>query len=99
MYIIIAGIGRVGYTLAKSLSEKGHDIVLIDIDKNVCKKASADIDALVINGDCTKTKTLEEAGIEDADIYIAVTGKEEVNLMSSLLAKSYGINKTIARIS
>lgn len=38
MYIIIAGIGRVGYTLAKSLSEKGHDIVLIDIDKDICKK-------------------------------------------------------------
>ncbi len=99
MYIIIAGIGRIGYTLAKSLSEKGHDIVLIDIDKDVCKKVSAEIDALVINGDCTKTKILEDAGIEDADIYIAVTGKEEVNLMSSLLAKSYGVNKTIARIS
>ena len=99
MYIIIAGIGRVGYTLAKSLSEKGHDIVLIDIDKEKCKKASADIDALVINGDCTKIKTLEEAGIEDADMYIAVTGKEEVNLMSTLLAKSCGVKKTIARIS
>ena len=99
MYIIIAGIGRIGYTLAKSLSEKGHDIVLIDIDKDVCKKVSAEIDALVINGDCTKTKILEDAGVEDADIYIAVTGKEEVNLMSSLLAKSYGVNKTIARIS
>ncbi|MEO2117183.1 MAG: NAD-binding protein [Methanocaldococcus sp.] len=99
MYIVIAGIGRIGYTLAKSLSEKGHDIVLIDVNKDVCKKVSAEIDALVINGDCTKTKTLEEAGIEDADIYIAVTGKEEVNLMSSLLAKSYGVDKTIARIS
>ena len=65
MYIIIAGIGRVGYTLAKSLSKKGYDVVLIDIDKDVCKKVSSEIDALVINGDCTKTKTLEEAGIED----------------------------------
>ncbi|CAB3287737.1 Trk system potassium uptake protein TrkA homolog [Methanocaldococcus lauensis] len=99
MIIIIAGIGRIGYTLAKSLCDKGHDIVLIDNDKEICNKVSAEIDALIIHGDCTKTKTLEEAGIEDADIYIAVTGKEEVNLMSSLLAKSYGVDKTIARIS
>ncbi|WP_457611877.1 NAD-binding protein [Methanocaldococcus sp.] len=97
MYIIISGLGRVGYTLAKSL-EKKHDLVLIDINPKRCELISAEIDAIVINGDCTKIKILEEAGIEDADLYIAVTGKDEVNLMSSLLAKSYGV-KTIARIS
>ncbi|ENN95634.1 TRK system potassium uptake protein TrkA [Methanocaldococcus villosus KIN24-T80] len=99
MYIIIAGIGRIGYTLGKSLSER-YDVVLIDINKKICDKVAKEIDALVINGDCTKTKTLEDAGIDDADIYIAVTGKDEVNLISCLLAKKYyGVEKTISRIS
>ncbi|EHP89674.1 NAD-binding protein [Methanotorris formicicus] len=99
MYIIMAGIGRVGYALAKSLSGKGYDLVLIDVDKEKCKTISAELDALVIHGDCTKTKILEDAGIEDADIFIAVTGREEINLMSSLIAKGYGVAKTIARVS
>ncbi|GBF36217.1 MAG TPA: TrkA family potassium uptake protein [Methanothermococcus okinawensis] len=98
MYIVIAGIGRVGYTLAKSLAEKNHDLVLIDISKEVCEEVVSEIDALVINGDCTRVKTLESADIESADIYIAVTGQQEINLMSALLAKNYGVSKTIVRV-
>ncbi len=98
MYIIIAGIGRIGLALAKSLSEKNHDLVLIDMDKKVCEEAASEIDALVINGDCENTKTLENAGITDADIFIATTGYQEINLMSSLLAKNYKVPKTIARV-
>ncbi len=86
-----------GFTLAKYL-EKKHDLVLIDINPKKCEIASNEIDGIVINGDCTKIKILEDAGIDNADYYIAVTGKDEVNLLSSLLAKSYGV-KTIARIS
>ncbi|WP_423792762.1 potassium channel family protein [Methanocaldococcus indicus] len=99
MYIIIAGLGRVGFTLAKSLEKRGHDLVLIDIDKERCKLASMEIDCIVINGDCRKSKVLEDAGIEEADIYIAVTGREEINILSALLAKNYGVNKILARIS
>ncbi|HIQ38657.1 MAG TPA: TrkA family potassium uptake protein [Methanothermococcus okinawensis] len=98
MYIVIAGIGRVGYTLAKSLAGKNHDLVLIDISKEVCEEVASEIDALVINGDCTRVKTLESADIESADIYIAVTGQQEINLMSALLAKNYGVPKTIVRV-
>jgi len=99
MYIIIAGMGRVGSTLAKSLSGKGHDLVLLDTDKKVCEDIASEIDALVINGDCTRIKTLESAGIDDADMFIAVTGKQEINLMSSLIAKNYNVQKTIARVN
>ncbi|AXI25366.1 potassium transporter TrkA [Methanofervidicoccus sp. A16] len=98
MYIVIAGIGRVGFALAKSLAEKNHDLVLIDISKEVCEEVACEIDALVINGDCTRIKTLESADIESADIYIAVTGQQEINLMSALLAKNYGVPKTIVRV-
>lgn len=98
MYIIIAGIGRVGLALAKSLSEKKHDLVLIDTNKKVCEEIASEIDALVINGNCEDIKTLENAGINDADIFIATTGYQEINLMSSLLAKNYNVPKTIARV-
>jgi len=98
MYIVIGGIGRVGFALAKSLAEKNHDLVLIDISKEVCEEAASEIDALVINGDCTRIKTLESADIESADIFIAVTGRQEINLMSALLAKNYNVPKTIVRV-
>ncbi|AEH07430.1 potassium channel family protein [Methanothermococcus okinawensis] len=98
MYIIIAGMGRVGHILAKSLSGK-HDLVLIEKDKKVCETIASEVDALVINGDCTSIKTLENAGIDNADMFIAVTGRQEINLISSLLAKNYQIPKTIARVS
>ena len=98
MYIVIAGIGRVGFALAKSLAEKNHDLVLIDKSKEICEEVASEIDALVINGDCTRVKTLESADIESADIYIAVTGRQEINLMSALLAKNYGVPKTIVRV-
>ena len=98
MYIVIAGIGRVGFALAKSLAKKNHDLVLIDVSKEVCEEVASEIDALVINGDCTRVKTLESADIESADIYIAVTGRQEINLMSALLAKNYGVPKTIVRV-
>ncbi|ABR54816.1 TrkA-N domain protein [Methanococcus vannielii SB] len=99
MYIIIAGIGRVGISLAKSLSGKGHDLVLLDENKKTCEEVASEIDALVINGDCTKIKSLENAGIEDADMFIAVTGNQEINLISSLIAKKSNVSKTIARVS
>lgn len=99
MYIIIAGMGRVGSALAKSLSGKGHDLVLLDTDKKVCEDIASEIDALVINGDCTRIKTLESAGIDDTDMFIAVTGKQEINLMSTLIAKNYNVQKTIARVN
>ncbi|HIP16796.1 MAG TPA: TrkA family potassium uptake protein [Methanothermococcus okinawensis] len=98
MYIIIAGIGRVGFALAKSLSGKNHDLVLIDTLKEICEEVACEIDAIVINGDCTRIKTLENADIESADMFIAVTGQQEINLMSALLAKNYGVPKTVARV-
>ncbi|MBP2172237.1 potassium channel family protein [Methanococcus voltae] len=99
MYIIVAGMGRVGSTLAKSLSEKNYDLVVIDSRKEVCDEVAGELDALVLNGDCTKVKTLENAGIEEADVFIAVTGNQELNLISGLIAKKHGVAKTIARVS
>lgn len=93
------GGGRVGLKLASSLSKEGQDITLIESDSKICSDAAADIDALVICGNGTSVKTLEEANIKDADIFVAATGNDESNLLACILVKDHGLKKIIARVS
>ncbi len=99
MYIIIMGGGRVGLTLANYLSEEGNDITLIESDESLCNEVAADLDALVICGNGTNSKLLEETNIEDADYFIAVTGNDEANLLSCILVRKYDVPHIIARVS
>ena len=68
MYVVIMGGGRVGLHLAHSLVVTGHDVTLIESDENLCATAAGEIDALIICGNGTDIKTLEESNIEDADV-------------------------------
>ncbi|MCC7553811.1 MAG: TrkA family potassium uptake protein [Methanobacteriaceae archaeon] len=99
MYVIIMGAGRVGLSLANLLIEDGYDITIIESDGNLCSHASLELDALVICGNGTDTKILEEANIEDADYFVATTGYDESNLLSCILVKNYEVPKIIARVS
>ncbi|MDD1764062.1 MAG: TrkA family potassium uptake protein [Methanobacteriaceae archaeon] len=99
MYVVIMGGGRVGLHLAHSLVTTGHDVTLIESDENLCATAAGEIDALIICGNGTDIKTLEESNIEDADVFVAATGNDEANLLSSILVKEYKIPKLIARVS
>ncbi len=99
MYIVIMGGGRVGLTLASSLVTRGRDVTLIENDSNLCTNAATELDALVICGSGTNVKTLEEANIADADVFVAATGNDEVNLLSCILVKEYHVPKIIARLS
>jgi trk system potassium uptake protein len=99
MYIVIMGGGRVGLTLASSLVTRGRDVTLIENDSNLCTNAAAELDALVICGSGTNVKTLEEADIADADVFVAATGNDEANLLSCILVKEYHVPKIIARLS
>jgi trk/ktr system potassium uptake protein len=99
MYVVIMGGGRVGLHLAHSLVATGHDVTLIESDENLCATAAGEIDALIICGNGTDIKTLEESNIEDADVFVAATGNDEANLLSSILVKEYKIPKLIARVS
>jgi trk system potassium uptake protein TrkA len=99
MYIVIMGGGRVGLTLASSLVALGHDVTLIENDSNLCSNAASELDALVICGNGTDIKTLLEANIGDADVFVAATGNDEANLLSCILVKDYNISKVIARVS
>jgi trk system potassium uptake protein TrkA len=99
MYIVIMGGGRVGLTLASSLVTRGRDVTLIENDSNLCSNAAAELDALVLCGSGTNVKTLEEANIADADVFVAATGNDEANLLSCILVKEYHVPKIIARLS
>lgn len=93
------GAGRVGLNLASNLVGRGHDVTIIENDDNLCSDAAAELDALVICGNGTDTKTLEEANVADADVFVAATGNDEANLLSCILVKEYKIKKIIARLS
>ena len=99
MYVVIMGGGRVGLNLASSLVTGGHDVTLIENDSKLCNNAASELDALVICGNGTDIKTLDEANVSEADVFVAATGHDEANLLSCILVKEYNIKKIIARVS
>lgn len=99
MYIIIMGGGRVGLALANLLIDNGEDITLIESNEALCAEISGELDALVICGNGTNSKLLEETNIEDADFFIATTGNDEANLLSCILVRKYDVPHIIARVS
>jgi trk system potassium uptake protein TrkA len=98
MRIVIAGMGDVGYHLAKQLSSEEHDIIAIDMDQQRLSHSDSMADILTINGSSTSISILKQAQVERADLFVAVTSFEEVNVTSAILAKKLGAKKTIARI-
>jgi len=99
MLIVIAGMGDVGFHLAKQLSKESHDIVAIDTDAQRLAYAGSLTDILAIIGSSTSIKTLKDAKIEKADLLVAVTSSEEVNITTAILGKKLGAKKSIARVS
>ena len=99
MYVVICGGGRVGVNLSLFLISDGHDVALIENDENLCSEVASEIDALIICGNCTDTKVLEEANLDEADVFVAATGNDETNLLSCILVKEYKVPKIISRVS
>ena len=98
MNIIIIGAGDIGFNLAKMLSFEKHDISLIEKDHDNYTHAADTLDANVFHGSGTSFTLLEKAGIQDADLLVAVTNSDEVNLLAAITAKQYGVKKTVARV-
>ncbi|KNY25119.1 potassium channel family protein [Pseudobacteroides cellulosolvens] len=100
MFIVIVGGGKVGYYLIKSLIPHNHKIVVFDPVAEICHKIANELNIPVINGDGTDIDKLTKIGLSDADIFIAVTGKDEDNLIACQLAKkNFGVKRTIARVN
>lgn len=98
MRIIIAGAGEVGTHLAKMLSNENHDIIIIDTEETRLKPIESTLDVLTYHGSATSIALLQEILQKKTDLFIAVTHSEDTNIVSSVLAKRFGANKTIARI-
>ena len=99
MNIIICGAGRVGYTIAKLLSEQDHSITVIDQSSEDIQKINEDLDVKSIVGKATFPSVLEKANAEEADMIIAVTRSDEINMLICQIAFSvFRISKKIARI-
>ncbi|MCR5687474.1 MAG: Trk system potassium transporter TrkA [Lachnospiraceae bacterium] len=98
MKIIIVGCGKVGATLAEHLNQEGHDITIIDRHWEKLKYLSERIDVMGVEGNGASITTQREAGVQGADILIATTNSDELNLLCCLIAKKAGNCQTIARI-
>lgn len=98
MQIIIVGCGNVGTTLAEQLSKEGHNISVVDMNAAKVEDVSNRYDVMGIVGNGASFLVQNEAGISDADLMIAVTASDELNLLCCLIAKKAGDCHTIARV-
>lgn len=98
MNIIIVGDGKVGYTLAELLSQEDHNITIVDNNSEALRKADDALDVMCVKGNGASISVLREAGAEHADVLIAATSLDEVNMVCCLNAKHLGTNFTVARV-
>jgi trk system potassium uptake protein TrkA len=95
---IVIGAGKVGYHISEQLAREQNDVVLIDTREEALAPAREALDVLTLLGNGASPLVLEEAGVSDADMVIAVTTQDEVNIISCLTAKYYGAATTVARV-
>lgn len=88
--IIIVGCGKVGHTLTEQLAREGHDVTIVDTNERVLRDTSEVFDVMGVRGNGASLSVLEEAGIRKADLFIAVTGSDELNLLCCTIAKKAG---------
>ena len=99
MRVAIAGAGNVGRSIARELTENGHQVLLIEREPKALKTASVPAAQWLLADACEVT-SLEEAGLHECQVVVAATGDDKVNLVVSLLAKTeYGVPRTVARVS
>src|SRR4030042_3889614 len=99
MYIIIVGGGRLGYYLLKALLKEGHEVLVLEKDARVCKTITDELGSVCFRGDGCEAATLAEVGTGRADMFVAVTGDDEDNLVSCQVAKhKHNVPRTICRL-
>ncbi len=98
MNIIIVGGGKVGIMLTQLLSEEGHSVTVIDTAAKLVENIVNDYDVMGIGGNGASASVLSEAGVSQCDIFVAVTGSDELNIMSCVIASKIGAKHTVARV-
>ena len=100
MYVIIAGAGKVGWNLARELIEKGHEVTLLENDRRRYLVVEQELEHAVQYGDTSELWVLERAGIQRADLVIAVTGDDEDNILICQMARDkYDVERIVARVN
>lgn len=100
MYVIIVGAGKLGYYLSKSLLAESHEILLVEKDKARFQELTGEFGESIVWGDGAEARTLKEIGANRADVFVAVTGDDEDNLVICQMAKiMYMVGRTIARVN
>lgn len=98
MRIVVAGAGKLGYSIAQLLAEDQFDVVVIEADPERKEVVQNSLDVLVIEGSSCSPTTFSDPDVKDADVLIACTDSDEVNMVTCMMAKKYGIKHTVARI-
>lgn len=98
IFIIIAGAGLIGTQVARILTTSNHDVVVIDVDRTTCEAVYAETGAMTVNGNATDIHVLQEAGGVKADVVICLMDSDADNIACSLLSKSLGSSRIIARL-
>ena len=98
MRILIVGAGIVGYNLAQELSHEGHDIAIVDQDPERVRRITDTLDVMAVEGNACLPSVLMKAGIKSSEMLIAVTEKDEINLLSCFLASRFEVPKRFARL-
>ncbi len=98
MYIVIVGDGKVGHSLATQLVAENHDVTIVEHNEQVLMKNQDQLDAMYVKGNGVSVETLREADVQRADIVVAVTVSDEINMLVCLTAKRLGARYAIARI-
>lgn len=98
MHAIIIGAGKVGYSIAEILAQEGHDVVVIEKDEERWEIIQESLDVHTILGSGSAPAILEEAGVTNSDLVVAVTETDELNIVACLMAKQYGVPMTVARV-
>ncbi len=98
MNVIVVGAGEVGSYVAGRLSREGHNVSVVDVDAERLRQLAGDLDVLAVQGSGSHPSTLADAGLDRSELLVAVTSNDEVNLVTSLVAKQGGVSRTIVRI-
>lgn len=98
MKIVIIGCGKIGKSMISSLTQEGHDVIIIDKNPTVLNETGDAFDVMGVCGNAADCDTLEEAGIKSADIVVSVTESDETNMLACFLARKLGAKHTVARI-
>ena len=98
MFIIVAGAGLIGSQVVPMLVENRHDVVVIDMNREVCEQVHAETGALAVHGSATDIRVLDEAGAPKADVVLCLMRHDGDNIACALLSKSLGVERVVARM-